>query len=209
MAVVSTIVRKYAMRLCPQLNQKAQKNTGRKKTANRVLFAERYPTNGPDLAGAAVYVHGRAVHSTSLDYQVTEITNTVLNFDFVSGVSLKTETIPPSALLTPEGELGVAQERPPWGALYTREALKGDSMKYIVYGYKNFIYAIPAWDEKELWAAAELEKDYGGQFRIVGEFTGTADVPAGRKWYGVQQNKGDKTPLLALLKGVERNADYM
>lgn len=65
MAVISTIVRKYAMRFSPQLNQKAQKNTGRKKTANRVLFSERYPDNGPDLAGAAVYVHSRAVHSTS------------------------------------------------------------------------------------------------------------------------------------------------
>ena len=82
-------------------------------------------------------------------------------------------------------------------------------MKYIGYGYKNFIYAIPAWDEKELRAAAELEKDYGGQFRIVGEFTATADVGYGRKWYGVPQNKGGKTPLLALLKGVERNADYI
>lgn len=82
-------------------------------------------------------------------------------------------------------------------------------MKYIVYGYKNFIYAIPAWDEKELRAAADMAREYGGEFRIVGEFTATADVPSGRKWYGIRQGKGESKPIDTIIRGIFRNRDYL
>ena len=82
-------------------------------------------------------------------------------------------------------------------------------MKYIVYGYKSMIYAIPAWDEKELEAAADAEKESGGEFHLIGEFTATADVGYGRKWYGVRSDANRKVPVLSLLKSAARNADYL